>query len=284
MKAARPVRKGADGKVLRATGVTRRRPTLHKGRGSAQGIAAGVLADSCGKSLTLTGTLTGGYSSTLFHLLYRFSPEIRTEFRSLRGGPLDTALRLPGADGAPLRRRRLLRGRTQQPPQGIPQDGAGKAGPGSLGPLPPDRQQRVPAPLRRGLGAAVLRGAGAAVGDGPGDGLYRLLPAQGLRPGVRHPAAGPGRSVGQGFQAAPCYVPANPAGLPRRLHSRGDGLRSPDRQRPGADAAVVGGQAVPERTGVGGPGVGGKAGGTQGPWSMPPTRARGTSPSGWMGS
>ena len=66
--------------MLRATGVTRRRPTLHKGRGSAQGIAAGVLADSCGKSLTLTGTLTGGYSSTLFHLLYRFSPEIRTEF------------------------------------------------------------------------------------------------------------------------------------------------------------------------------------------------------------
>ena len=31
-----------------------------KARGSAQGIAAGVLADSCGKSLTLTGTLTGG--------------------------------------------------------------------------------------------------------------------------------------------------------------------------------------------------------------------------------
>ena len=30
MKAARPVRKGADGKVLRATGVTRRRPTLLK--------------------------------------------------------------------------------------------------------------------------------------------------------------------------------------------------------------------------------------------------------------
>ena len=51
-----------------------------KGRGAAQGIAAGVLADACGKSFTLTGTLTGGYSSTLFHLLYRFSPEIRTEF------------------------------------------------------------------------------------------------------------------------------------------------------------------------------------------------------------
>ena len=31
MKAARPVRKGADGKVLRATEATRRRPTLHTG-------------------------------------------------------------------------------------------------------------------------------------------------------------------------------------------------------------------------------------------------------------
>ena len=52
----------------------------YKGRGSAQGIAAGVLADACGKSLSLSGTLMGGYSSTLFHLLYRFSPELRTEF------------------------------------------------------------------------------------------------------------------------------------------------------------------------------------------------------------
>ena len=52
----------------------------YKGRGSAQGIAAGILADVCGKSLSLTGTLLGGYASTIFHLLYRFSPEIRTEF------------------------------------------------------------------------------------------------------------------------------------------------------------------------------------------------------------
>ena len=51
-----------------------------KGRGSAQGIAAGILADACGRSLSLTGTLLGGYASTIFHLLYRFSPEIRTEF------------------------------------------------------------------------------------------------------------------------------------------------------------------------------------------------------------
>ena len=52
----------------------------YKGRGSAQGIAAGILADACGTSLSLSGTLMGGYASTLFHLLYRFSPEIRTEF------------------------------------------------------------------------------------------------------------------------------------------------------------------------------------------------------------
>ena len=52
----------------------------YKGRGSAQGIAAGVLADACGKSLSLSGTLMGGYASTLFHLLYRFSPEMRAEF------------------------------------------------------------------------------------------------------------------------------------------------------------------------------------------------------------
>ncbi len=35
MKAARPVRRGADGKVLRATGATRRRPTLHTQNGTA---------------------------------------------------------------------------------------------------------------------------------------------------------------------------------------------------------------------------------------------------------
>ncbi len=51
-----------------------------KSWGSAQGIAAGILADVCGRTLSLSGTLMGGYASTLFHLLYRFSPRIRTEF------------------------------------------------------------------------------------------------------------------------------------------------------------------------------------------------------------
>ena len=52
----------------------------YKGKGSAQGIAAGVLAETCPKSLTLTGTMMGGYASTIFHLLYRFSPTIRTKY------------------------------------------------------------------------------------------------------------------------------------------------------------------------------------------------------------
>ena len=53
----------------------------YKGRGTAQGIAGGNLAQACGKVLTLTCTLAGGYSSTLFHLLYRFTPELRNEFK-----------------------------------------------------------------------------------------------------------------------------------------------------------------------------------------------------------
>ena len=53
----------------------------YKAKGSAQGIAAGTLAAVIGKTLNLSGTLMGGYASTLFYLLYRFSPAIRTEFR-----------------------------------------------------------------------------------------------------------------------------------------------------------------------------------------------------------
>ena len=86
----------------------------YKARGSAQGIAAGTLAEACGKSLSLTGTMMGGYSSTLFHLLYRFSPEIRTEFGALRRAPLDTAIRLRGGLCRQARRRRPG-GRAQQP-------------------------------------------------------------------------------------------------------------------------------------------------------------------------
>ncbi|HEY8744687.1 MAG TPA: hypothetical protein VIU62_16450, partial [Chloroflexota bacterium] len=51
-----------------------------KAKGSAQGIAAGALSGACKKTLSLTGTLAGGYSSTLFYLLQRFSPQVRREF------------------------------------------------------------------------------------------------------------------------------------------------------------------------------------------------------------
>ncbi len=53
----------------------------YKGQSSAQGVAAGILADNCGHSLALSGTLTGGYASTLFYLLYRFHPGIREVFK-----------------------------------------------------------------------------------------------------------------------------------------------------------------------------------------------------------
>ena len=53
----------------------------YKEKNSAQGMAAGGMAQMCGKSLVLTGTLMGGYSSTLFYMLYRFTPEFRDTFQ-----------------------------------------------------------------------------------------------------------------------------------------------------------------------------------------------------------
>ncbi len=52
----------------------------YKGRGSAQGYAAGILASACKRSLAMTGTLFGGYSSTLFHLLYRLSSTFKKDY------------------------------------------------------------------------------------------------------------------------------------------------------------------------------------------------------------
>lgn len=51
-----------------------------KSKNSAQGIAAGALAEAIPKTIGLTGTLFGGYASNLFYLLYRFSPRVRTHF------------------------------------------------------------------------------------------------------------------------------------------------------------------------------------------------------------
>ena len=160
----------------------------YKGRGSAQGIAAGVLADACGKSLSLSGTLMGGYSSTLFHLLYRFQPGDQDGLRALRRAPLDTAVRLRGAQHRKAGRRRGG-GRAQQQAAEVPQGGKGEAGPRALRPLPHHRQHRLPAPRGRGLRAAPLRRAGDAVLDGLGGGRDGLLPAQRLQHRVRGAAA-----------------------------------------------------------------------------------------------
>ena len=51
-----------------------------KEKDSGQGIAAGNIAQHCGKSLALTGTMMGGYASSIFHLLYRFHPEFREHY------------------------------------------------------------------------------------------------------------------------------------------------------------------------------------------------------------
>lgn len=52
----------------------------YKGQGSAQGVTAGVLADWVGRVLVLTGTLFGGYASSLFALFHRFLPGFRKEY------------------------------------------------------------------------------------------------------------------------------------------------------------------------------------------------------------
>ena len=91
-------------------------------------------------SLAVMETLLGGYISTLFHLLYRFSPAIRTAFgRSeehrwiARYGLKEFTL---GKDDEPVED-----GASQPSP--VPQGRAGAAGSRSLDPLPPGRQRRL---------------------------------------------------------------------------------------------------------------------------------------------
>lgn len=56
---------------------------VHEAKGHATdvGYAMGALAQSCRHTLGMTGTLYGGYASTLFSLLYRLDPKIRREYR-----------------------------------------------------------------------------------------------------------------------------------------------------------------------------------------------------------
>ncbi len=56
---------------------------VHEAKGHATdvGYAMGALAQACRHTLGMTGTLYGGYASTLFSLLYRLDPKIRREYR-----------------------------------------------------------------------------------------------------------------------------------------------------------------------------------------------------------
>lgn len=50
---------------------------VHELKGdTAQGQAFGVLSSACKKTIALTGTLLGGYSSNLFYILYRLNPQL----------------------------------------------------------------------------------------------------------------------------------------------------------------------------------------------------------------
>src|SRR5574341_2056928 len=57
-------------------------PTLQmKGQSTDQGYALGSLVRGCDKTLALTGTIFGGRSTSLFFLLHRLSPRVRTQFK-----------------------------------------------------------------------------------------------------------------------------------------------------------------------------------------------------------
>lgn len=52
-----------------------------KSAGSAQGLAFGLLAQKCRRALALTGTLTSGKSTSIFHILWRMNPELKAAFK-----------------------------------------------------------------------------------------------------------------------------------------------------------------------------------------------------------
>ena len=235
----------------------------YKGRGSAQGIAAGVLADACGKSLSLSGTLMGGYSSTLFHLLYRFSPELRTDFErsdehrwiqrygfeEVTVGKDDDAVE----DGRNSRRRQFRK-------------------------VVRERPGLVPSALFHIIGNTVfLRLADVASGlpDYDEQILLSSMDSEEDATGysqrtayndcVRGAAARSWRTrSGAGSKRAAGDLPADAARIPRGLHEGGDGLRPPERGRHRPGAAPVGGEALPQGEGPAGPGGGGADGGPQG--------------------
>ena len=193
----------------------------YKGRGSAQGIAAGVLADVCKKSLTLTGTYTGGYASTLFHLLYRFSPEIRTEFERHEesrwvkqyGFLEQTTTYSEKRDDSPYSYGRTTRQKSYRKTM--------KEKPG----LTPATLFHVigntvfPPAERRSPRASALRGKSCPRPDGHTHRPYRLLAAYRLPQAVLRPAEGPRRCPRSRLQTPTSGLFAIAPGVPRRLRA-----------------------------------------------------------------
>ena len=223
-----------------------------KSRGSAQGIAAGVLADACGKSLSLTGTLLGGYASTIFHLLYRFSPEIRTEFgrsdehRWIQrygfeevtvGKPDDDAIE----DGRNSRRRKFRKTVRERP--GLVPSALFHIISNTVFLRLPDVASGLP-----DYEEQVLLSSMDTEEDSTGysqrtayNTVFKELRKE-LTDALK---AGSKRLLATYLQDAPC--------LPGRLHQRGDGVRPQDGRcdRPGS--APVSRKTVPEGEGTGGP-------------------------------
>lgn len=52
-----------------------------KGQSTDQGYALGALVRACSKTLALTGTIFGGRATSLFFLLHRLSPAVRSQFK-----------------------------------------------------------------------------------------------------------------------------------------------------------------------------------------------------------
>ena len=225
----------------------------------------------------------GGYSSTLFHLLYRFSPDLRTDFERSDehrwiqrygfeevtvGKDDDDAVE----DGRNSRRRKFRK-------------------------VVRERPGLVPSALFHIIGNTVfLRLADVASGLPDYDEQILLSSMDSEEDATGYSQRSAYNTVYEelrkeladalkaGSKRLLATYLANPPGLPRRLHEGGDGLRPPERGRDRAGSAVVGRQAVPEGEGPGGPGWRRSGWRAAGCWSTPPTPAPGTSPSGWTTS
>jgi len=99
----------------------------YKAADSAQGLVAGGLAQATGRTLVLTGTLFGGYASTLFYLLWRFLPPFRRHFGYqevkefvLRYGATDKIQLIPNDERGRSSRRGEVRVSTREAPSVSP--------------------------------------------------------------------------------------------------------------------------------------------------------------------